>query len=221
MRRYWDLSEKERSALTDEQMAGMEKIELMEEGIVPVAAPDAPVYADVSVPQRQYYRVGFESSRYSNQRVMGCAFETKEQAEQVIALKPIEVETSYDRSPDVAAWPTRYYVQTVNLATREDCDRVRPELGENKKIQNVWETDRQEYTEYTEKRSKALEKMRQDRRDCQGHAAHMERIRNTWDDYVKTCDGDEETARKFLAKAFPELHIASMHEWFQGEPHAE
>ena len=218
MNRYWDLSEKERSALTDEDMRLHEKLELMEAGIVDVEPPQPPQYADVSVPTKQYYRVGWESDRYNSNHAIDCMFETKEQAEALVALKPIEIASSYGSSPDVARWPKRYYVQTSNLASREDSDKLRPEIDENDKLKTEYDSELSKFNKHVGMKSDALAKMRQDRRSCYHAAQRMKKIRSTLEDYISTCDGDANMANKFLSKAFDAEEIEEMRKWFdEGE----
>jgi mRNA-degrading endonuclease YafQ of YafQ-DinJ toxin-antitoxin module len=207
-RRYWDLSEKERSELTIEQVDSFLEFELMEQGVTKV---DEPVLLPVDIAPVQT-QLGYALKHtYSKSSV---AYRTPEAA--AAALKDaFWLEHQYiagdysdiDSGNAISVESIRYVTQADYLATKSQNDKA----AANKKVNDKAQDD---YKIAARAVENALSGVWEDYRDCQSKAYRLQRVVDTWKEYLRLCEDNVTTAAKFLAKAFKSDEITAACDWF-------
>lgn len=219
-RDYWELEPKERAALSREQVEGFAQYELMRLGVLAVPPLVLEPEPDVSLPERKsYFRPTTPDVRYGgNQRDQwGIAFETQEQTEAFLALKPIRIRGHYlghESIESAAPWPADGgQFQIVQLA-EEAAVLARSESYRQLSIIRERNTKaRREHEEAGRKSREALSEMWDDWQRQTSHGTRLQRIVTTWNEYRRLAP-DAQTARRFLAKVFGSPEVEEASEWF-------
>lgn len=213
MERYWDLTEKQRAELTDDQMEAYYAIERMERGAIAPVPPEYKPEVLPEVPTNRYYAVHSKNT-YGDK--FGCLFRTTDEAQKFIDLRPLIAESDYTIDyKQTAKVPDEMCIVPVDLPTKDALIGVKPAYvkahtaaTENKKLRDEYDKAQTAYAE-------VLSKLTQDRYDCQALARKHKKITDTFEAYQRTANGDSGIAMKFLAKAFTDNDIAAAFEWFE------
>lgn len=212
---YWDLSEKDRAALSSEQVEAFAGYELMLAGVLRVPLLELAPQPEAPEPQNVVYRV---RRREHFGRGFDVAFASAEQAQRFIELAPLMISSEWlgGGSAEYFEPMTPAEVVVTTLYTKDEIEAHKATLRKAAEIQQANDKAQQEHAKATKAQDDALAGMWADWMACRSKAATMQRVADTFAEYVKLA-GSEDTAARFLAKAFPALTIADAAEWF-GRP---
>jgi hypothetical protein len=214
MKTYWDLSERERGELSSEQVEAFVDAELMSKGVlrpgplvllpVPSApVPDANLFTLASM---SHYDVYFRSEQDARAVAeMICRVQRKRLTPDDWSGPSALVMFGDDR--DRTVQPVAIYTAGTYTAALDSIARAANANEENKKRT-------EEHEKAVEAQREALSSMWGDWHSCCTKARRMQKVRDTFAEYVRLCDGSETTAAKFLAKAFPQPEIEDARAWF-------
>lgn len=207
---YWDLSERERAALTREDVEKYLAFELMAKGVgIRLTTPDLLPTPELSVKPRDYF--GLTVDGYYGYTVL---FETRDQAEQFLALRPLC--KKHDHLEDVwidHAVPVTEEIKSVSVIAPADFNLHRSALQANAKAKAENEKRQQEYEKAVKAQEAALKGLWDDWYACGRKALDHDKVKRTWEQYV-TMAGSEELAAKFLLKVFSLTQIDEAAVWF-------
>lgn len=213
MKTYWDLTEKQRAALSRDEVTAFEALELMGAGVLPLA----PLVLDVEPvcddpPTKTVYRVR------SNGHSFDCAFATMEDAQAFLALNPVKCEHSYlascyTQAVDYTVPLGKTEIVAVDLTTEALFTMQRADMEKRAAVKKENTKREREHKDSAEKRSKALEGMWDDYYRCQGLGRNHDRVVETFHEYTRLTGGDSALAGKFLLKVFGRTEILAADEW--------
>lgn len=202
---YWDLSEKERAALTDEQFKKYCQIELMEAGCA--VLPDKPL--DLILPPMEPLKtkVWFE--------VGGLLFGSMEDANTVIGMRPYEKEwvsgLGYDKHKAV---PVTSIPKQIVCVDAEEASLRAAELEERRAKEQEHSKQVSEWNKLNQEVKSTLEAIHDDRLTIREKMYRYESIVSSLREYQELAGGDMEIARNFLKKRYEEDEIDAAVEWF-------
>lgn len=210
MRTYWDLSVKEKSELSAEELDAYVSIELMTEGLVRPLKPELAIVEEVPEPDTDLWML---KAGYSH---VGVGYLSAEDAAN--ALKgAVSVESEYYGNYSaskskigtgkVSFEHCRVYSSESAAANRKLIERAEAAKKANEKATEQHEKDNKAISE-------ALERLYTDYHECCATAAKMSRVKSVFADYLKTAGGDAEVAEKFLLKAFTAPDVTAAKEWY-------
>jgi len=213
MNSYWDLTEQERAAMTREQVSAFLDVELMQKGVAKVHAPTLHDIPELELPTTEYFGVEFKGD-YSMPRDSGFVFTTLEQAQAFINAQPLKKDVDYPADGRNFAkpccegkiTPTQLPSEQAVLNTKAQLEEVRTLKEANQKANDTYSEARKAINEAT---SGVWENW--DR--CREKMAEAEAVRDTWQEYVKLCDGNTEIARTFLDKLYDPHRIEEAVAW--------
>lgn len=209
MNRYWDLSERERSELDSEQVEAMLAVEMMEKGVTKVEMPELLPVEFPEIPKRVVWTI--KQNSYSRSDV---AYDTADEA--AAALKG-------------ALWLRNQYVDGTSLYSierepltveafevSEAADVMAAKSQTDKASANKKANDAalKDYNDACRCAREAVEGVWDDYRDRQRDAAKYKKVIATREEYRSLCDGNEDLANTFLAKAYDNETILKAREWF-------
>jgi len=207
---YWDMTEKERAALTDERVEFMERLELMGEGVL-AAEPWTPeIEPVVPEPDEEVYDVS--AGKYS---AVLATFASLDAARAFVDLCPVPVETAYHGGTTIAHVGER---EAKEISVRRIYSRAQW-LAHRQAIEaGVAIRKRNAETEAAREKdaagaANALGALRNDLAECREKGRRYQRIADVYAQYVATAEGDEEIAWRFLCKAFPHDEIQEAAAW--------
>lgn len=210
MRRYWDLSEKVRACLTEEQIEVLLSYELMERGVVRLPPPILEEIVPVATATTTVYGV-----RYGGYHETSVVFPTSEEAHRFLALKPMALESHYPlaerstRALDDAA------VFALSVLGSDALREAKGTLTENHARKDRNEEATKAYEKAEEAITAETADLRKDWHRCQDLERQCRRVLSTWKAYQGMTNGDLSIAWTFLLKAFP--GAADSFKWL-GEP---
>lgn len=210
MNRYWDLSEKERAALTSEQVESMLAVELMEKGVVRVEPPVMLPVDFKKPPSTRMYRIKHDRCYGES----GVAYPTVEDAERAM-MNAIAVASEY------VAGENAYYIHptaelsvtAIDIASRADiaaCKSSNEKANENKKTNDA---ANREYDIAVRAVTDATEGVWSDWHVCCAKQSRYQRIVDTFAEYKTLC-GSDILAATFLGKVFSPEEISAANKWF-------
>lgn len=211
MERYWDLTEKQRSELTREQVESFLTVELMENGVTKVEPLVLETPTPVELATDTYYQV--EGDEYTH---FNAIFRTMEQAQAFVELKPMASDYDYNAGiKNTYLKPcSGYKIGTVKLCRREDIANSRAVLQKNEAIAKANEKATQAYNEACKLVERASAHIFDDWDDCCEKSRSFAKVLATFNEYVGICDGDRFKALVFLCKAFDRTVVDAAREWF-------
>lgn len=210
MKRYWDHTEKERANLTQDQVTHLLDFELMEQGVPKVVKPEL---LPVEFPPMEKSKVwGIKQGTW---RQSDVAYATSEEAAKAISG---------------GMWLTTEYVgsEPVHTVSHEELSIVAIDIIDRKLLINLKsqndlasankksnESAMKVYNEAIQAVDKVLEGLWEDYRDMQAKDRRYKAIIDTYAQYKSMCDGNGNTARKFLVKAFGADEVNAALKWFE------
>lgn len=209
MNRYWDLSEKDRSELTQEQVESLLTVELMEKGVVKVEPPIKVQVEEISPPSLTLFCVK------AGYRDPGCGYMKAEDAAEA-ARNAVALDYDYiggvhynklGKGRDVEITPVQVY-------TPEELQLQRAKIERNNAAKAANTKADEEYKAACKAVEDACSGVWDDWFEQRSTRSRYERIVKTYKEYLTTCDGNEEIAFKFLRKAYLDPEIALALEWF-------
>lgn len=211
---YWDLSDKERAALSSDDVQRYGDVELMAKGVLKL--PELVVVDEPAEPElakTRYYRV---------EQFPTVLFPTLEAAEAFRELAPRDLDSkylnrNYSTSVQYARLREKLTVDTVEAAAEDDVRQHTAGLEKAAAAREANRKARQDYDEALRAQNNALEGLWEDWHRCRALAVEMERVRDTFQRYIAMTNGDKAMAARFLAKAFPESKLDEAAAWFDIE----
>ena len=207
---YWDLSEKERAALTEEQVRAFTNYELMQNGVIRagelelIDEPSAPEPdLEVFVAKVGYHRddIAWETAEQAKASIEGCIGQLSNHylagSESVHEVLPIT---------DEAVVAVRAYSTAGFARAKEDLNAQKAAKAENN-------SRRQDHSKHLEKQDAALKGMWEDWYRCIGVGRCVAKLEATRAEYLTMTGGDEKMAETFLAKAFDADEREEAAEW--------
>ncbi len=220
MKTYWDLSEKERSELSEAGVEAFLGAELMTKGVLRV---DVPKYDDepeeALPPGLKVFRPKVsDGSAWGGRNELNVGFETEEQVRAFLALKPVSIFSEYvGGSHHIVARPIRHdgetELQLVEVHAREKLEEHRGQLEKREAIRKSNAAKRDQYEKEAKAQKEVLDGLWSDWLRCGRIAVEMLRILDTYNTYSETAGGDRETAFRFLRKVFTDDQILAAAEW--------
>lgn len=211
MKTYYDLDERERAKLSEDEMAEFIRREMMNEGVL---APKAMVLQSEDAPEIKPCGVAYAIK--VGWRTSDLVYETREAAEAALeGCRNLDNHyiggqsfKSYESDPErsIVTIPIHDAGElAIHRSALEKAERARES---NRKERERFETD-----------SKAVAgiecELWGDHRIQAARLVDAERLVETFDSYVKTADGDEAVAAKFLLKAYPRERVIEAFEWVE------
>lgn len=207
MRTYWDYSEKERLALSKEEVKALLDLHLMEKGVLKVKAPELVKIEEAPVlNQHKVFKV---EAGYN-----AIAFECIEEAQAFIDLKPMKLD--YDYSLDskyLRAVPLESKVEMVMVYDRTELINASSILKSIKAAKENNDKLEAEFTKANTAVESCLNEVWNDYWLCKNTGEKHEKLINTWKEYLAMTNGDEKVASGFLKKAFSVEKIREASEW--------
>jgi hypothetical protein len=210
MQTYWDLSERERAALSREDVERFADVELMTKGVLRVVAPELEPMPTVPEPDRDVFTVSHPSAG----RVDFC-FATAEQARAFVALKPIRRAHHYvdglwvDYLEESTEWKIaaeRGVSEDLATLHRTDFFRAKEIKARNEKRTN-------NHQAAAKAQQEALSSLWADWNTCRDKARQLTRVADTFAEYSKLAGGDAATAFRFLLRSFTSEQVAEAVDW--------
>lgn len=208
--RYWDLTEKQRSELTSEQVEAFLDAELMERGVTRVDAPELLPTEMPELPKSTLYvlKNGYSTPNYGyrtaeeaaaalsgaiaieHEYIGGTTYQTIDKGSRTVEIATVDVNSSADVANN-----------------RKLCEQI----AANKKTNDSRLKDYQQACKAVDE---AVQGVWDNYRSCQCSARENQRIVDTFNSYVKTSDGDKLIAARFLAKTFDLDAIEAAFTWY-------
>ena len=212
MNRYWNLSEKERAALTREQVTAFLDVELMEKGVSKVVAPELEPIEDVKPRSKRIYGIQCKGD-YSSPDVLEIAFETVEDAEAFIKLNPLLVKTSYPLDITEYRFMADIAVMPRDVPGAHDLSAIKGPLEKAKAAKDANAKRLREYDAAIKVANEATQGVWNDWHECREKQAHAAKVFRTLDEYTGLCAGNAELAKTFLAKVYDADAIKAAEDW--------
>jgi hypothetical protein len=210
MKTYWDLTERERSQLDEEEIGRYLEIERMEKGAV---RPETPKFETVVEPQELVTRTMFvvKLDDYTKGEV---AYETAEEAHAAIpGPTGMRLRHDYSSKIDYVA-PVELAVEPVQVVDQEVFNKERVAREAYKRARDHNEKMQADYEKEMDKYHTLDTELRDDWFECQRTDSRHAKVTRTFAEYVETADGDTGVARNFLRKAFTDGEIIEAFDWF-------
>lgn len=211
MKTYWDHTEKERANLTHQEVEALCKFELMGEGVVVSPYPgEAPKKPQIDEPKISVYEVEWKSSSY---RTASLYFDDRDQALSAMELRPVYIDTDYAADAKSAVPLCDPKLSEHEVYCVFDKDAYSTKLAAYKSAKSAYDASLKEYQEDKAAAERCCESLWEDYSEQRDKLRQALQVADRWADYVATCDGDEDTAVKFLRKAFNSDRIEAANDW--------
>jgi len=205
MKTYWDHARAERAALTRNEVEQLLKLELMEHGI---SNPGPLLLEEVTEPvveKHQYFRVTYDGTETWGRQQFDVLFSSHSQAQAFLDLQPIA--TKYYLSETRACQIREPAITSIDLSRYEDMVPVQSQAAEYEAAKVRNRKLAEDHAKDVSAAEKACEYIWEDWQECKSRAEMLDRVRATFAEYCEMAD-DEETARKFLLKAYDDDVVA-------------
>lgn len=207
MQTYFDLTEKERAALTREDVERYIDVELMRVGVLRVE----PLMLEPEPEEPEIPRHGFA-------RVGDLAFNNVEDARSFLVLKPRKIGRyyiggGYYNSVAYTDALDSTIVEVVELATKDGLEEVKVALDARGAVQAENRKRRDEHDKAMKAQNEALEGMWSDWYRCKREDGGHRKVVETFESYRKLADGDADMAARFLHKMFTRQAIEDAAEY--------
>lgn len=210
MKTYWDLSEAERAALTEEDVQRFLDAELMQKGVLKVRPLVLEPEPTVPPPYVAVFAIRLTS--YSKADLV---FETLEAAKACIALQPKLLEQVWVGSDhvEVVEQVAQPEVSEVCVYTKEQVTVLKGDLSKAAAIRKANADRTTQYETAVKARDEALRHLWEDWARCREEEAKLREVADTFADYQKIA-GSNVIATQFLEKVYPVALIEDAAERF-------
>lgn len=218
---YWDLSEKERAALTADDVDRFVATELMRLGVLQVAPLKLEPEPVVIEPGRKtFYQIEVKAA-YARER-LPILFHSIDDAKAVLKLDPWlakdeQLNGDWSQRCEVArllgSFALDPQVVMSEMLDEHDFAKTRADLEKRSAIRAANAKREEDWVKEKSKEDEALKGMWADWTRCRDLDAAHRRVSTTLDAYVTTAGGDREVAFRFLRKAFTDPQIVAAAEW--------
>lgn len=208
---YWDLTEKERSQLSESEVERHGDFELMTKGVLKVTPPKLIDVPKMPEPDLEVHVVMFDAWNgldVASDRADECVHilnSCLHIRREYVGGQHVDVARPFDDKASVRI--KRVYSEKTFTEARGSIERANAAKSANER---AIAANNEAHT----KQSQALKGLWQDWHECVAKHERLGRIVTTFHDYVKTA-GDNVIAASFLAKAFHAGDIAEAAEWFE------
>lgn len=196
MTTYYDLTTKEKAALTEEQLSRFVAIDLMQNGIEPAIGPDLVPVPYVPAPTVQRVECA------------GIIFKDYETAQKFLALGPersdYDYQISYEHKYLV---PVSQDVTPVMFYTKSEVVQLGSVMKAAKEVKANNKAEDERYAKELASIRNATEFLYADYRSALRSQRDAERVLQTYEDY-KALSGDDYMAYQFLLKTYPDAASA-------------
>lgn len=214
--RYWDLTEKERAALTEENLKKFIDFELMEKGVVKVTVPILAEEEMIQLNKRMFFSVTGQNTREYGSTDFGALFEKIEDAQAFAALRPMKKEYEYSVGSEYyfAKPYDNYSINQVEIYTESEVMANKAILDRNAEIRKQNEAERKRTKEEVKAMKDATHGLYEDLYACKRKASRCQTIIDTFNSYLLLTNGDEQIAARFLSRAYSVEDIEEARRWF-------
>lgn len=214
MKTYWDYTEKERAALSVDDVRRLLDFELMNQGVLKVEAPKLEPIAEVTLPKTRLYAIKHESGRYGGAVKLDILFPSLESAEAFLRLAPAVRCHDYESDANFAKPMLTASIEPEDAAQEQDVMNALAVLRENKAAKERNEKAGREYEENVRAMEKAGKGIWDDWHAQHAAQSRCQKVMDTLAEYLRLTEGDRTTALKFLGKAFSQAETKAASEWF-------
>ena len=208
MNRYWDLTEKQRSELTEEQVEAMLDVEKMEKGVFDPEPPELLPIEECPEPDVLMY--GPKHGYGAPDLVFANA---EDAAKFSVGACKIENEYMSGSTFKVVSDAGDMEIEAVKLYSRSAFQKYRALIEKNASAKKHNEAEQDKFNKAKKKLNEAVSGVWTDYRECLSLSRDCKKVIDTFNEYTRICDGDTEKAFVFLGKAFDEDEIRTAFEW--------
>lgn len=203
---YWDFEEKERAALTREEVERFLDAELMTKGVLKVEPLVLDVEPEIVEPEAAtFHQVG------------PVAFATVAGADAFLKLGAVTIETKYlgggYRNTVSVAEPIERQAVEKRLVTANEYASRKGDLDRRQSARDANAKRSEEHQRATKEQDKVLAGVWEDWYRCRNVDETHRKVVTTFENYVKTAGGDKLTAARFLGKVFTFEQIDEARKW--------
>jgi hypothetical protein len=205
---YWELSEKERAALTRDQCAKFIDFELMQKGVLALEPLELVQVPEPELETTTYYRL-----RSGPFHSIALAFLHESHARGVLEYGPIVISSEYLGGESIEFVEScEWTIESVELPRKATIDAARLVLKEATEAKTENERRTRAHAEQGKAVETATRGLWEDWYACRKKAGDVAKIEATFTKYTGLA-GSEETAMKFLRTVFPVAQIAEAETW--------
>lgn len=200
-KRYWDLEDGERAALTHDEVEAFLAVELMERGALKPKAPEFEPLTETDLPTVDVYGITYHDGY---DKPLDIVFPSADAAVQFLLLGAQIVERDYEANVHHTTPLVEPKITLRRLAAHDAVKARAAALRENKARKDRNDAAQRAYEKALEVLSNETTTIWDDWRRCRSEADQHRRVRETFAQYVGLAGGDEVVAWRFLRKAFSE-----------------
>lgn len=221
MREYWDYEPAERAAMTEEQVRDLCKFELMKQGVLQPMMPKA---LDETVPPIAVFPVFV--LEIGGRELEGICFDSEEAAQAVIAagfrITKSDYRAGYGEHANYSA--PRPQDVSILRRLRPDETTFKQNLRLLEQAHKAKEANAKARTEFEQGMAKAdaaLQGVWEDWHEQRAVLLRVQKVRDTYTEYLGMCNGVASVARQFLAKVYKREEIEGALDPLVPECHAQ
>jgi hypothetical protein len=215
MKSYKEHSQLERANMTSDDVESLLKIELMGAGIVEVKSPTKPVPPPKFEPALE--GLVFQPTIHAGyERSLDFAFLNEEDSAVFAKMQIVKLTEDYDvklKTVERTEGPTK--ISIVSVVSEEMLKQAKKAKKECSVDLTSYNIALDEYDTYRADRDEVLDPVWEDWGDMRSIHMKSQHLLSVFNEYVDTCDGDEELAMKFLKKAYTDKAIQEAYEFLE------
>jgi len=210
MKIYWNLTEKERSELTSDQVETFVRAELMTLGILKPEPCVLDPVPPVPKPTQQYFHIR------CGDHPLDVAFDRIEDAKSFLNFCQLRIDRAYvgHAVHSVAVRIEPMEIVSSPMFSQEEFASAKDILRSADAIVASNKKKQGEYQAAEQKRHEALRNLMDDWNECRSKAIRLKRVVDTFSEYKDIAGGDGGIAARFLAKVFTRSAICEAAQWF-------
>lgn len=214
MKTYWDLTEKDRAALTETDVERFVAAELMTKGVLRAGALELVPEPEMPAPDVELHTVGHHYGSYR------LAFRTADEAARVAAAAVV-VHNDYINGKSVefldATATEAVAVQSERAYSKGRLAECRAAIEKATAAKTENDRRRKKHDEASKKERETLKGLWEDWFACRDKAARLREVVGVFEEYTATAGGDRDVAARFLAKVCTPEDITDAREWLGAE----
>jgi len=201
MKTFYDLTDEEKVALTEEQVTYYAKVECANRGII---IPQKPInnLKEVEKPSSKYYQVGYESFVFESEQEAQEYLNSKSKALTVKTIGSGYSNPQYVSKREVSTTE----IKTTVLYSAEQVSELKSILEYNIETQKEWNTYNESLKEYNEIVSNIWEEV--------GEIAYknsrVDYFNKIYTDYLTLADNNKDIAYNFFSKAYKNANLSDV-----------
>lgn len=205
MKNITELSEKEILALTREELEGMVKLEMANEGIKILPVPIEPTYETLPAKTQTIYEVTGFTYMFHDEKI------AEELSKTIRKIAQETCTTDYNYSQYDIRWTKQLEsytkdalgaVKPIPLYTKNEAIMVSEVKQRNDNAKNEYETELAEYNTANEASSDIRDRIFRRYYEVQKKYYDFNVITERYNEYLSIANGDKDMAMKFLKKAY-------------------